>query len=257
MRSLCDGIADAVSDAIGDLLEEGAAGGGSDVVGQGADGTPTSRLDRRAEDAALDVVERHGDLRVVSEEAGEVTFGEPDLTVVLDPVDGTYNAGSGIPSYAVSIALADGEGIGAVEYGYVRDLVTGTTFVARAGEGAERDGRPLAVSDAAAPADMALGGVYNIEGFDPTRFRRVRLLGCASLELCYTAAGALDGFVDLRSRLRVVDFAAGALIVDEAGGVVTDRDGDPLTGAVTADHRSSIVAGGPDAHEAAMAEVER
>jgi myo-inositol-1(or 4)-monophosphatase len=255
MRQLCDEIADAIADATDGVLGPSAAG--ADVVGQGADGTPTKRLDRIAEDAALDVVERHGDLRVVSEEAGSVAFGDPERTLVLDPVDGTYNAGSGIPHYAVSIAIADGDDVADVEYGYVRDLVTGTTFAAAEGDGATRDGTPLEVTDVDDRTAMALGGVYNIEGFDPARFRRVRLLGCSSLELCYTAAGALDAFVDLRARLRVVDFAAGALIVEEAGGVVTDEDGEPVTGPVTADHRSSLVAGGPASHETAMAEVER
>ena len=71
--------------------------------------------------------------------------------------------------------------------------------------------------------------------FDPANvmdlgrtIRRWRLLGASALELCYVGAGRLDGFIDLRGTLRVTDAAAGILVCTEAGGVVTDRDGDTL-----------------------------
>jgi len=122
MRDLCKDIADAVEEAVADVAGEPEAG---EVVGMGADGTPTKRIDEIAEERALEVVEEHGDLRVVTEEAGEVVYGDPTHTVVLDPLDGTYNASNGVPLYAVSVAVADGETVDTVRYAHVRELVTG------------------------------------------------------------------------------------------------------------------------------------
>ena len=249
MRELCTEIADAVEEEVEPIT--GSIGSG-EVVGMGADGTPTKKLDEVAEDVALEVIEEYGDLRVVTEEAGEVVYGDPTHTVVLDPVDGTYNATKGVPIYSVSVAVADGDTVDKVQHAYVRELMTGRSYTAERGEGAYFEGRPIEVGDESTPGKMTVCGVYNVEGFDPTRFKRVRLLGCSSLELCYVGANRFDGFLDVRSRLRVLDFAAAKLIVEEAGGVVTDGYGDELENVLEADQRTTVVAGGPKTHEGIM-----
>lgn len=253
MHELCEDVADAVGSAVEPLIGDPS---GAEVLGLGADGTPTKRIDEVAEEAALDVLEGYGGLRVVSEEAGERVYGDPDHVVALDPLDGTYNASRHIPFYSVSIAVLDSDSVQDVEYAFVRELGSGETFTAERGGGAYLDGAAIEVTDEDAPGRMTVGGVYNIEGFDPAVFNRVRLLGCSSLELSYVAAGRLDGFLDMRSRLRVVDFAAGKLLVEEAGGRVTDGYGDELENEVRVDQRSSVVAANPGGHEGLLGVVD-
>jgi len=253
MESLCKEIADEVQRVVEPAVGDVSAG---EVVGMGADGTPTKQIDETAEEVALGIAEERGDLRVVTEEAGERVFGDPSHTLVLDPVDGTYNASRGIPLYAVSVGVAEGDSVDEMEYAHVREINTGRSYTAERGEGAFFEGEPIDVSDESTPAKMTVGGVYNIQGFDPNDFDRLRLLGCSSLELCYVAAGRIDGFVDMRAYLRVLDFAAAKLVVEEAGGVVTDGYGDDIKSVITAEQRSSVVAANPRAHEAIMGVVE-
>lgn len=253
MRDLCREVADAVEEVVEPIAGEVGAG---EVVGMGADGTPTKQIDEAAEDAALEVIEEYGDLRVVTEEAGEVVYGEPTHTVVLDPVDGTYNAAKGIPLYSVSVGIADGGSVDKMRYAHVRELTTGGSYTAERDGGAYFEGEPVSVSDESTPSKMTLGGVYSIRSFDPSRFKRYRLLGCSSLELCYAGAGRFDGFLDMRSRLRVIDFAAAKLVVEEAGGVVTDGYGDELRNVIEPDQRSTVVAAGPRGHESIMEVLE-
>ncbi len=145
-------------------------------------------------------------------------------------MDGTCNAVSGIPFYALSIALSDGDQVIA---GYVKNLANGETFTAIRGEGAYLNGSPIQVSTETM-LDHSAMSVY-AKKFDMTRMmqlghkiRRWRLLGASALELCYVACGRLDGFVDMRNTLRVTDAAAGILICREAGGRVTLPDGSVL-----------------------------
>lgn len=253
MHELCRDVADSVETAVEPLIGESR---GAEVLRLGADGTPTKRIDESAEEAALEVLEDYGDVRVVSEEAGEITYGEPELVVALDPLDGTYNASRRIPFYAVSIAVFNGDRVGDAEYAYVRELTSGENFTAERGGGTYLDGTRVEVTGQDDPREMTVGGVYNIEGFDPAVFNRVRLLGCSSLELCYVAAGRLDGFLDMRSRLRVVDFVAGKLLVEEAGGRVTDGYGEDLENEIRVDQRSSVVAANPGGHESLLGVVD-
>ncbi|MDD1703496.1 MAG: fructose-1,6-bisphosphatase, partial [Methanoregula sp.] len=95
------------------------------------------------------------------------------------------------------------------------------------------NGKPIRVSTTSR-LDASAMSVYGRK-FDPTRMmqlghkiRRWRLLGASALELCYIGAGRIDGFVDLRGTLRVTDAAAGMLICTEAGGIVSDLNGEPL-----------------------------
>ncbi|MDY7082352.1 MAG: bifunctional fructose-bisphosphatase/inositol-phosphate phosphatase [Halobacteria archaeon] len=246
VHELCKRVADKVEEVTHSEFGDPTAG---EVVGMGADGTPTKKIDEIAEQAALETVEDYGDVRVVTEEEGEVVYGDPDFTMVLDPIDGTYNSSKGIPIYSVSIAIAWGDSVQDVEYAYVRELNSGETYTAERGEGAYFEDTKIEVTNEETPANMTVGGVYNIYDFDPTEFKRIRVLGCSSLEMCYVAAGRLDGFLDMRSLLRVLDFAAAKLIIEEAGGVVTDGYGHELENVIAPNQRSSVVAANPRAHD--------
>ncbi|MFZ2471488.1 MAG: bifunctional fructose-bisphosphatase/inositol-phosphate phosphatase [Methanothrix sp.] len=229
LKILCDSAAKAVVSAVEDMA--GTPAGGL-MVKMGADGTPTKQIDRAAENAVLDTLRASGlGFKVLSEEIGEVTIGEkPDYFLHLDPLDGTFNAIYGIPFYSVSLYLSRGD----FHFGYICDLAAGTSFYAQAGRGAyARPGGRLHVSSNENLSNFSISAYTlrphtgRIAAIGDT-VRRIRTLGSTSLEMALVASGRLDAFVDLRGMMRVVDIAAGKIILEEAGGVVTDGLGNAL-----------------------------
>ncbi len=226
---LCDHAARAVASAIREMA--GTLAGGR-MVKMGADGTPTKQIDRTAENAVLDTLRASGlGFKVLSEEIGEVLIGEkPDYFLHLDPLDGTFNAISGIPFYSVSIYLSKDD----FHFGYISDLASGDCYYAEAGRGAySRQGERLQVSNNADLSHFSISAYTlrphtgRIAAIGDT-VRRIRTLGSTALEMALVASGRLDAFVDLRGMMRVVDIAAGKLILEEAGGKVTDSLGEEL-----------------------------
>ncbi len=224
----------------------------ADVVAMGADGSPTEALDRAAEARVLTCLEEEGlDWNVLSEEAGRVERGGT-RTLVLDPIDGSHNALRGLPMSTVSLAVGS-DTLGSIDAGVVRDLSSGATFWARRDGGAYRDGhrirtRPwvprqelflLNLGRHATPRTVALAG----------RARRIRSLGCASLEMAMVGLGAADVYLFENEKpernLRLTDIAAGYRIVLEAGGRVSDADGTPLDDVpLTLETHTSVLASG-------------
>lgn len=224
----CEEMAGMVTEATCRLIGTPDAG---DVVGMGADRTPTKLIDRLAEDCILEYLSSNPLCRVlISEEAGKVEMTGEQGTIFLDPIDGTFNAVVGIPFYALSVAYAEG---GIVRKAFVRNLANGETFTAIRDRCVALDGKPIGVSKTRNLHRSALS-IYGRK-FDPGRvmhlgqnIRRWRLLGASALELCYIGAGRIDGFIDLRGTLRVTDAAAGMLVCTEAGGTVSDLDGNDI-----------------------------
>ncbi len=226
---LCDNAARAVCTAIKEMANKAAGG---QMVEMGADGTPTKQIDRAAENAVLDTLRQSGlGFQVLSEEIGEVLIGEkPDYFLHLDPLDGTFNAISGIPFYSVSIFLSKDD----FHFGYISDLAREECYYAEAGRGAysSQSGR-LHVSSNVDLSQFSISAYTlrphtgRIAAIGDT-VRRIRTLGSTALEMALVASGKLDAFVDLRGRMRVVDMAAGKLILEEAGGIVTDSTGAAL-----------------------------
>jgi myo-inositol-1(or 4)-monophosphatase len=172
----------------------------------------------------------------------------------VDPLDGTTNFAHGFPMYAISIALQEKD---TIVLGVVLNPVNEEEFRAVRGQGAFLNNEPLRVSKTRSLQDalLATGFPYDIHQ-DPDhvlllfrkmilRARGIRRPGSAALDLCYVAAGGFDGFWE--EKLHPWDTAAGALIVEEAGGVVTSFSGDAY------DPRDkTIVAGNPYVHEAML-----
>ncbi len=246
VKNLLEEVAEAVQSSLDRLTEDP-----GEVLGRGADGAPSTRIDRVAEAAVLKTLDARGaKLNVLSEEAGFVDRGGTALLVV-DPVDGTHNALRGIPAYSVSLAVGHVR-LSDVEEGLVRDLVSGHTYHAIRSKGATLNGRPLRVR-AFNPTDT-LFSVYLGTNAAPeaaavaSKARRVRNLGAASLDLCLVARGAADLYymhsAVPKARLRAVDIAAGTLIVREAGGHVLTLDGGELDLPLTPQARTDLVAVG-------------
>ncbi len=193
-----------------------------------------TEVDREAEAAAVGSLRRrfptHG---VLAEEGSHAPAGE-GFRWIVDPLDGTTNFIHGVPTFCVSVAVEDREGLAA---GAVHDPFHGETFEARRGGGARLGGSPIAC---ASPATMHEALVAT--GFPFRELRRldrylasfeafvratagVRRAGSAALDLAFVACGRYDGFWEVG--LSPWDMAAGALLVREAGGTVTDVLGGP------------------------------
>jgi myo-inositol-1(or 4)-monophosphatase len=182
------------------------------------------------------VAERFPDHAVLGEEMGGSAVPPPGPCWVFDPIDGTTNFAHGLPIFCASLAL---EIDGVAQVAAVYDPTRRELFTAERGSGAFLNGRRLQVSDAAALVDAVLvtGFPYDVhQRVDEIvglfaafvgQARAVRRLGSAAIDLCYVAAGRMDGFWE--SDLKAWDIAGGALIVEQAGGRVTDMSGAPFS----------------------------
>ena len=190
----------------------------------------------------------------LSEERGEVDFGDQGVRVIIDPIDGSLNAKRHGLHYALSIAVASGETAGDVEFGFVHDFGAGEEWWARRGEGAFLNGARLDPAVAERRTRAGKLEIVGIESADPRWVaagieglevcaHRLRAMGTIASTLCQVAAARFDGMVTL-SRCRGVDAAAGQLIVREAGGSVAfTAYEDPLAAPMDTEPRSPLVAG--------------
>ena len=211
-------------------------------VGDGEGGDETTAVDAAAEAAVVARLERvPAGFTLVSEELGRRVFGDggDGVTVVCDPIDGSLNAKRGIPFFSLSLAVASGPAMEDVELGFVHDFGTGEEWVARRGEGAFLNGRPLEgpppkerieiLSLEATRTDLVAEHVAAMVGFAV----RTRVMGSLALSLCHLAAGRVDAVVSLKPA-RSVDIAAAQLLVRERG-LTIDLPDDPPFGAAPLD----------------------
>ena len=214
------------------------------TIGVGADGTVTKYVDKIAEDAAINFLNKSKlKVNILSEEVGILDRGGK-YTFVLDPIDGTRNAYRGIPFYSVSLAIGKSK-MSDVEYGIVKNIPTGDLFIAEKGHGAFFNGNRIGtpeIPDKEPLSSLALGKNYDKVTLTLAKKDKVRSLGSASLEMCMVAIGALDFYVVGKEYLRVFDIAASTLILREAGGFVTNIYGKELDMPFNLDERSSVVA---------------
>ena len=191
-----------------------------------------TEVDRIAEDAIIEVIYDHyPDHSILAEESGQ--RGSNEYQWIIDPLDGTTNYIHGFPVFAVSIAVTHN---GQLEHGVVYDPLRQEIFTASRGQGAQVDGRKIRVSKRPSMQHslIATGFPYraNKEHLDDylemlksviSVSAGIRRPGSAALDLCYVAAGRVDGFWELG--LNIWDIAAGALMIKEAGGRISDFHG--------------------------------
>jgi myo-inositol-1(or 4)-monophosphatase len=195
-----------------------------------------TEVDKKAEEAIIDVIRAEfPEHFILSEEAGEMSTGS-EYKWIIDPIDGTVNFAHGIPICCISIGL---EHNGVMMLGAVFNPFMNELFFAERGKGAFLNNRPLKVSNnnQMESACLVTGFPYRwVEvHMDPIsvfeRFIRmglpVRRLGSAAIDLCWVAAGRFDGFWEYN--LNPWDIAAGYLIIEEAGGRISNFNGDPYS----------------------------
>ena len=224
------GIGKQMRAGISDIL---AREGGAVPLGKGAGGDKTFPVDKWAEDiviTALEKAHREGEsFTLISEEAGVKKFGEGEKIVLVDPIDGSNNAKTGIPLFSSSMGLLNGDKLSDLSVGYVIDLARGDEFWATRAGGAYKNGRRIRTS--AAEGITIVAYETSAPGTDIPKLmplirqaRRTRCFGSVALDLSYVASGALSLLV-IANPARAFDFAAGMLILEEADGVITDLNG--------------------------------
>src|SRR6185436_16417928 len=217
-------------------------------VGEGEGGDDTTAIDAAAE-AVILARFRGEDVRIVSEEVG--IEGDGRWTVVVDPIDGSLNAKRGIPFFSISVAVAEGDTMDDVAFGYVYDFGAREEWTATRGGGALLGGVPITER----PKDEleilsfeATTTAYvseNAARFDGVAYR-LRVMGSLAVTLCHLAAGRVDGVVSLKPA-RSVDIAAAQLLVREQGLSIELPDDPPFAAApLDLEGRSRVVAAGND-----------
>jgi myo-inositol-1(or 4)-monophosphatase len=195
-----------------------------------------TNIDTRSEKAIVALISRHYPKHQILAEEGHGQKKPSPFRWIIDPLDGTTNYAHAFPFFCVSIGL---EIKGKVVLGVVYDPLRKELFLAEKGKGAYLNGKPISVSpvERLSQSLLVTGFAYDIRTDPSNNFNHfinlsmnaqaVRRTGSAALDLCYVAAGRLDGFWELK--LHPWDTAAGTLILQEAGGKVTTFSGDPYS----------------------------
>lgn len=242
-------------------------------VKMGADGTPTSFIDIVAEEKVINILKNAPVYSyIISEEIGELKLGKgteksvvltqelrreldeneerPKFIFLVDPIDGTSNAIKEIPAYGISIAVANVPkgriaDLNDVELGFINNFGNGNFFEAEKGKGCWLNNEEVHPSKETNISNMSLGGFTKSGTIEASKLvdnaRRMRVLGSVVLELSYVASGRYDAFLDLRGS-RIIDIAASKLIVEEAGGIITNKYGEKLNNKLSIHERAIVVA---------------
>ena len=230
---------EAILDVFADLIAEVA-----DALSELDDWGPSgARPDQYNHDVIADGIVIGGlhqaGFRVLSEESG--ITGEGDITVVVDPVDGSTNASRALPWYAISLCAVDEHGPLAAD---VANLAIGDRYRAIRGMGAVSEDSELSPSGC---QDLSQALVA-FSGLPPSHggWSQFRTYGAAALDLCAVASGSFDGFVDVDGAHGVWDYLGAILICTEAGAAVGEGSGRPLLTFDTSERRGPVAAATPE-----------
>ncbi len=221
---------------------------GTDEAGtlynRGKGGDISMKIDIVAEEIIIESLKTANvNVLLISEEIGEKYIGNRkeierlNSKLIVDPVDGSTNSVRGIPFCSVSLAYAEGNDLDNIITTVIINLTTGEMFWAQKGKGAFFNGNKIKVSN----IDPTENLIFEIDTSLENLFQelkkyynilkdlhKVRVMGSLALSLCLLAKGAIDGYLNLRKGTRIVDMAAGYLIIKEAGGKVFSMSGEDL-----------------------------
>jgi myo-inositol-1(or 4)-monophosphatase len=236
-RDVCRGIGAELAPAVRAIA--GTPKAAHVVNARGAGGDETTFVDALAERIIgkhLDAFHKKGNrFSLLTEESGEHDYGAAFPRVIIDPIDGSINCKRGIPMFAVSIGVFLGPTLGSGLFGYIRNLANGDEIYAAAGSGkAYMNGKLLNL-----PPDRRRNVnvlFYEISKRKDIRDRcmpvildakKSRSLGSMTLAMAYTATGAADMYAHMKAT-RVLDYAAGKIILEQTGGLCADETGAPV-----------------------------
>ncbi len=223
-----------IAGSAGDIIREG-YGNNFQIEYKTSEKNLVTEIDKKSEKAIIDFIsKKYPTHNILSEESGEYKK-ESDYLWVIDPLDGTTNFAHGLPIFAVSIGVMKKDEIIA---GVVYDVMRNIFYSAEKGNGSFANEKKITVSnnDKLGSGVLVTGFPYNVaenpdkafERFESLtkKARAVRRLGSAAIDFCYVASGVFDGFWEVS--LQPWDLCAGKLIVEEAGGIVTDFSGSEI-----------------------------
>lgn len=195
------------------------------------DNSLVTAMDKRAEQCIIDDLHIHSPHAILSEESGLID-GKSNATWIIDPIDGTSNFARDLPWHSVSIALQEGDRI---QLGVIYNIAEQTLLYAEQGKGAFCNHFPIHVSDIGTPSravlciehgrsEQALSGILAVQKALNPDFD-LRLTGSTAYEMTLVAQGKADAFISCGDK--IWDFAAGICLIQEAGGIVSDWQGNP------------------------------
>ncbi|TXT67500.1 MAG: Inositol-1-monophosphatase [Promethearchaeota archaeon] len=230
---------------------------GAEELERGAGGDITMKIDTVAETTIIGELERNRiDLLLISEEVGHKYVGNKEKAqkkkskLIVDPIDGSTNSSRGIPFYSVSLAYAEGDSLNDIQTAVILDLSTKDIYWAKRGSGAYHNGDNIAVSERGLSDQLIFEIDFYLWNLRKklklyrsllAKLYRVRVMGSVALSLCLVAEGGLDGYVDFRKGIRLVDIAAGYLMVKEAGGKILNINGKELEHELSKDFLMPLV----------------
>ncbi|MGC9123406.1 MAG: inositol monophosphatase family protein [Thermoplasmata archaeon] len=194
----------------------------------GEDGTPTTNIDIIAENEVIEYIkDKDLPVNLLSEEYGFMNRNY-ERTLILDPIDGSFNAENNIPVFSISLAVAK-EGLNDLEYALILNITNGKYYWAEKGKGAYfMENRLPRINSNKLVSAIRLGKESDEKVFEIIKnSNKVRSLGCSSLEMAMVAEGSISFFLYYKKNygiLRITDIAASVLILREAGGQVYDPD---------------------------------
>ena len=225
---------------------------------RGAGGDISMYIDIVAENAIIDYLEKASkDVLLISEEIGEKVIGDKESInktkkkIIIDPIDGSNNAIRGVPFCSVSIAYAEGDTLDDISKGIILDLTTKDIYWAEKGRGAYLNDKRIYVSERDITQNCLLElniprkkliEIFEIYNTLFSKFYKIRVMGSTALTLCQIAKGSIDAFFDLINSNRLVDVAAGLLILKEAGGSFFSKNGTIINESLSINTRFPFIA---------------
>ncbi len=221
------------------------------LVGFNVKGDETRSFDLMAEEFLINEIrKRYPEAAFFAEEEGEIGGEGPFF--IIDPVDGSTNFFRKVGSCSVSVAVADEPYLDRVKVGVVKSIFSGDVYIGIKGRGAFLNGEHIRssnvkeVGDAIIGVDLDFPDKSNLKRLLPLlmQAKKLRKIGSNALEVSYVAHGGYDAFIDIRNVLTCESFLAAKIILEEAGGILTNEKGEKVKGKVDLAQKWSIIAAG-------------